>query len=180
MKTRVCKICKKEKDISFFRKQRACKKCVTASRSDYIKEYSESNKEKLEKYRKEYYRKNKSKLLEQNRRYKIKRKRTDKNYKLAMKLRTRMYQALKGNFKSGSAVNDLGCTIEEFKLYLESKFEEGMSWDNWEYNGWHIDHIIPLASFDLTDRSQFLKACHYTNMRPMWGIDNIIKGSSQK
>ena len=73
------------------------------------------------------------------------------------------------------------CKIEkrvaELRDYLESKFQPGMTWDNWTTNGWHIDHIKPLASFDLTDREQFLRACHYTNLQPLWAIDNLKKGS---
>lgn len=58
---------------------------------------------------------------------------------------------------------------------LESKFQPDMNWDNWASDGWHIDHIKPLASFDLTDREQLLIACHYTNLQPLWAKDNIAK-----
>jgi hypothetical protein len=61
-------------------------------------------------------------------------------------------------------------------MHLESKFQYGMNWDNWSFEGWHIDHIVPLASFDLTDRKQLLLACHYTNLQPLWAIDNFSKG----
>jgi hypothetical protein len=98
------------------------------------------------------------------------------NYRLGISLRTRLYQALKGNYKTGSAVKDLGCTIEELKAHLESQFQNGMSWDNYGLKGWHIDHIIPLASFDLTNREEFLKACHYGNLQPLWAKDNLSKG----
>jgi hypothetical protein len=50
-----------------------------------------------------------------------------------------------------------------------------MTWENWTTNGWHIDHIRPLASFDLTDRQQFLVACHYTNLQPLWATENRKK-----
>jgi hypothetical protein len=90
-------------------------------------------------------------------------------------LRNRIRNALKGNYKSGSAIKDLGCSIEYLKNYLESKFQEGMSWENWAHDGWHIDHIKPLASFDLSDRIQFLQACNYTNLQPLWAKDNIAK-----
>ena len=79
---------------------------------------------------------------------------------------------------AGSAVRDLGCTIEELKLYLAAKFQPGMSWENWSFAGWHIDHIRPLASFDLTDSAQFKLAVHYTNLQPLWAKDNFSKGDS--
>ena len=108
----------------------------------------------------------------------------DIEYKIRCNLRTRLWHALKNNQKVGSAVNDAGCTIKELKQYLETKFYphpktiESMSWDNWKIDGWHIDHIVPLASFDLTDRKQFLKACHYTNLQPLWAFENFIKGDN--
>lgn len=97
----------------------------------------------------------------------------DIQYKLAKRLRTRLYHALKHGWKSGSAVEDLGCSILELIQYLERKFTDEMSWEN--YGKWHIDHIIPLTLFDLSDREQLLKACHYTNLQPLWGFDNIRK-----
>jgi len=109
-----------------------------------------------------------------NREYDARRKFNDINYRLRCNLRTRLWQALRGNYKSGSAVRDLGCSIEELKYHLESQFQEGMSWDN--YGEWHIDHIKPLASFDLSDHKQLLGACHYTNLQPLWAEENIKKG----
>jgi len=106
------------------------------------------------------------------------RTKTNIQYKLSKALRSRLYHALQGNQKTGSAVRDLGCSIDELKMHLESKFQSGMSWDNWSFDGWHIDHIKPLASFDLSDRAQLLLACHYTNLQPLWAIDNLSKGDS--
>jgi hypothetical protein len=91
-------------------------------------------------------------------------------------LRKRLNFAIKNNQKSGSAVKDLGCTVQELKIYLESKFTEGMSWDN--YGKWHIDHIIPLNSFDLSDLEQLKKACHYTNLQPLWAEANLAKSDT--
>ena len=90
-------------------------------------------------------------------------------------LRSRLNSAIKRDQKSGSAVKDLGCTIEELKLYLESQFEDNMSWDN--HGEWHIDHIKPLASFDLTNEEELKKACNYTNLQPLWAKDNLKKGA---
>jgi len=61
--------------------------------------------------------------------------------------------------------------------HLESKFQEGMSWENYGKNGWHLDHIIPLSAFDLTDPEQLKIACHYTNIQPLWARDNLVKSN---
>lgn len=108
--------------------------------------------------------------------------RRDKKYnkitrRIADTLRTRMSQLIRKGEKGGSTVKDLGCSIDEFKIYTEKLWSQGMTWDNYGkgQNKWCFDHIKALVSFDLTDREQFLKACHYTNLRPMWWIDNCIK-----
>lgn len=93
-------------------------------------------------------------------------------------MRSRVGDAIRNGQKAGSAVRDLGCTVEELKKHLESRFRPGMTWENWSPTGWHIDHIKPLASFDLTDRAQFLQACCYTNLQPLWAEDNLKKGAS--
>jgi hypothetical protein len=82
---------------------------------------------------------------------------------------------LSGILKKGSPVRDLGCSIDEFRSYLESKWKPGMNWENHSKDGWHIDHIKRLADFDLTDKEQLLRACHYTNLQPMWAEIHRIK-----
>lgn len=110
------------------------------------------------------------------------RMRNDLNFKLTRRLRSRLYCALDGRIKTGSAVSDLGCTIEELRKHLESDFYpnsttgEVMSWGNWSKSGWHIDHVKPLASFDLANPDEFKKACHYTNLQPLWAHENLSKG----
>jgi hypothetical protein len=102
---------------------------------------------------------------------------SDLNFKLSCALRSRVHHAIRGNFKAGSAIRDLGCSIEAFKLYIEKQFKPGMTWENWGHRGevWHLDHKIPLAYFDLIDRVQFLRACHFTNYQPLWALDNLRK-----
>tara|TARA_R100000388_G_C7192536_1_gene134242 strand:+ start:42 stop:800 length:759 start_codon:yes stop_codon:yes gene_type:complete len=165
------------------------------------KKWKEKNKEKVKgykkkwerdniEYRREYYKNNKEAIKERSRKWekenpekRRKRRRewypkTYKNniqFRLGERLRHRLYQALKGNVKNGSAVRDLGCTLEKLKVYLENQFEEGMTWENWKHDGWHIDHVKPLNSFDLTDPEQLKEACHYTNLQPLWWYDNLSK-----
>jgi 5-methylcytosine-specific restriction endonuclease McrA len=99
----------------------------------------------------------------------------DTQFRLEVLLRSRLRDALKNKQKRGSAVRLLGCTIEELITHLETKFSVGMSWES--RGAWHIDHIIPLSSFDLEDFEQLKIACHYTNLQPLWAFDNISKGS---
>lgn len=137
------------------------------------KKYRDKNKEKILIKRKKY----KENHPEYMREYVSRRRKNDIQFKLKGALRHRIYKALKGNPKKYSSVKGLGCTIPELKIYLENKFQEGMSWDNWTYNGWHIDHINPLDSFDMTNEDDLKIVCHYTNLQPMWGDENIRKGN---
>jgi hypothetical protein len=153
----------------------------------YKKNWCEVNKEKLKVQKKNWDIINRDKIKDYKKTNRVKRnsyennkKKTDIQYKLKSSLRTRLYQSINGNFKAGSAVRDLGCTVEQLKQYLESKFLPGMSWDNWTHDGWHIDHIKPLDSFDLIDRNQLLEACHYTNLQPLWAKDNLVKSNKLK
>ena len=109
--------------------------------------------------------------------WQAKRRRTDLQYKLAHNLRKRLTKAIRNNYKAGSAVRDIGCSIVELGQHLEKQLKPGMTWANWSPDGWHIDHIKALSKFDLTDREQFLKACHYTNLQPLWAKDNLAKGN---
>lgn len=86
-------------------------------------------------------------------------------------LRNRLYRAGKKLWASRKTIELLGCSIKEFKLYIENQFVKGMTWEN--YGRWHIDHIIPLASGN--DKE---KLCHYTNLRPLWAKENLRRGKS--
>ena len=88
-----------------------------------------------------------------------------------------MYCAFRCNTKAGHTVELLGCSIEYLRNYLERQFELGMTWDNYGVHGWQIDHIIPLSYFNFSDPDQQKRACHYTNLRPMWAVDNIRKSN---
>ena len=143
------------------------------------REYQIKNKDIIKEKRKIRYHtklKGDPEYLKKNRETRQKRIENDLQYKLKCRLRSRMKTAVRRGFKSGSSVSDLGCSIEFLKEHLTSQFKEGMTWDNWGRTGWHIDHIVPLSAFDLSDREQFLKAAHYTNLQPLWYWENISKG----
>lgn len=182
----LCKICSNIYTKNY--RQRNKEKVRSHNRKSY-----HNNVEKRRSYRKKYYKENKEKLNTYNRKYNQENKKIlnakanvrrkaklhyDLNFKIRLNLRNRMHQALKGNYKSGSAVQDLGCSIDEYIKYIEAKFTEGMTWEN--YGEWHLDHIKPLTSFDLIDRQQFLEAAHYTNYQPLWAEDNLRKGRKEK
>lgn len=112
-------------------------------------------------------------LAKKERSKKNARVKADPRQKLMHALRIRLLRALKGDYKSGSAVRDLGCSIDYFKKWIEEQFQEGMTWDN--HGEWHLDHVRPLYKFDLSDREQLLEAMHYTNYQPLWAIDNMRK-----
>ncbi len=107
-------------------------------------------------------------------------RRQDPQKWIAHMLAARMRRAVRNEYHAGSAVRDLGCSIPEFRIYIETLFQPDMAWNNWGKKGWHLDHIQPLASFDLTGRDQFLMACHYTNYQPLWWLDNLRKGAKSE
>lgn len=105
-----------------------------------------------------------------------KRYREDIQFRLRFRLRVRLLRALKGQKKSQSTVGLIGCSIAQLQAHLESLWQPGMSWANHAHDGWHIDHIVPLSSFDLSDPEQQKAAMNYTNLQPLWALDNISKG----
>ena len=175
--------------------------------NEYLKkqkrEYYEKNKDYILDKQKEYNEKNREERLikqrEYNRTHKEERKARDKArreeirkveneyrrqryandpaFRILISCRTRIRKALEGIGEKIESTKDLiGCPIEQLKSHLESQFVEGMTWDN--YGEWHIDHILPCASFDLTDPEQQKECFHYTNLQPLWAVDNLSKGAS--
>lgn len=197
-----CTKCLKTKELSEFYFNKAhqsyrtkCKECILARMSTYYVLNSSLIKHK----RQLSYRKDPLPAKKASQRWRLLNLHTDKHnkhayhklqmkinpqYKLAHSLRIRLKKAMMGNHKSGSAVRDLGCSIADFKIHLTSQFcsnletGEMMTWDNHGLCGWHIDHIKPLSSFDLSDREQLLEAAHYTNQQPLWWKDNLRKGGN--
>lgn len=139
----------------------------------YKKRNRDENKEAIREYRKQWRLKNIESV-------KIKKKAYRKNYlkdprrKLECSFRGQIKRAFDKNYKSGTWRSLLGCSIDACKKHLESKFQLGMTWENHGNKGWHIDHIRPISSFS----DENLKdAFHFSNLQPLWAVDNLIKGS---
>ncbi len=141
------------------------------------KEYNKKNKEKGAEYRKIYFKKNKRKIIARHNQWAMGKRKDDINYKIKGNLCNRMVQALQRKSKSMTTMKLIGCTIEELKQHLESQFIEDMTFDNYGYYGWHIDHIKPCVLFDLSDPEQQKQCFHYTNLQPLWAKDNLSKGA---
>jgi hypothetical protein len=124
-----------------------------------------------------WYRGNSERAKENSKRSRRKRVSEDINVKLGLALRRRLWMALRGKSCKGSAVRDLGCSLDDLRAHLESLFLPGMEWANWGLRGWHIDHIRPLKEFDLTDQHQRAEACRWSNLQPLWAAQNIGKGA---
>lgn len=203
--TKQCSVCCKDHSLNQYHKKRSaadgyrseCKDCVRI----YQQKYRQPRREKHKEYCRQWYERNRAAVQEYinankerrnansrawNQANPDKRRVADQKYrqavardpvkKLRSVLRSRLISALRGKSKGASAVRDLGCSIDELRVYLESQFTPGMSWANWSKDGWHIDHVRPLSSFDLTDPEQCRQACHYTNLQPLWATENLRKG----
>lgn len=147
---------------------------VTAATKRWI----EKNPEAARVSRKKQYDKDREKHYAYTYAYSKRRRKEDVQYRLGIYLRTRLNTALRRQGGNGSGVRNLGCSVAELKARFETLFQSGMSWDNYGFYGWHIDHIRPLCTFDLTDPLQVAEACHYTNLQPLWAGENLRKSKS--
>jgi len=181
----ICKICKKQTDkiYSSIHKKEILLKAKDwyllhkEERKEYMKKYNRINLSEIALNQHQKYLKNKSKNRIWSKDYVRNRCKTDICYRLKRYLSNRIYYALKDISKSESTMKLVDCSIEFLKSFLESKFTVGMSWDN--YGKWHVDHIQPCITFDLSKPSEQLKCFNYTNLQPLWAKDNLRKGSKR-
>lgn len=90
-------------------------------------------------------------------------------------MRKRLWDALRGTRKTCSTQDLVGCSVEVLQEHLAKQFTDGMTWEN--YGLWHVDHVRPCADFDLSNPAQQRQCFHYTNLQPLWAVDNARKGS---
>lgn len=188
---KVCISCQKELEISnfSFRKdlqnyRNTCKECRRKCHNSWERrnthrkrKYEALNKDAIIKRRKIYYEKNRERLIKQNSDYVKAKRKVNPLFRMESNLRRRLSLAIVacGKNKSHGTQKLLGCSWQELKIYIEGQFQVGMTWDN--YGEWHIDHIRPCSSFDLTNQEEQSKCFHYTNLQPLWAKDNLIKGA---
>lgn len=191
--SKTCSKCKIEKDFSEFPRDKhnktgytsSCKECRYSKTNTWLRENYNQNKEEVLEKNSKWRRDNWEAVYKQrmesgsqargmNKWYHNKGK-YNIQHVLKERLRQRIRNTVTKGYKSASSLKLLGCDIEFFKKHLQKQFTEGMSWDN--YGDWHIDHIIPCDSFDLTIPEEQAKCFHYTNCQPLWAKDNIIKGN---
>lgn len=144
-----------------------------AKRKIYKEKYWIENKEKIKEKNKKYAEEHKKERNVYLKKYRKEREEKDTAYKIMNRLRHRIRESVVN--KWDTTKNLVGCSAEELLKYLESKFQEGMSFNN--YGKWHIDHIRPCASFNLVNEEEQKICFHYTNLQPLWAKDNMRKGS---
>ncbi|MDN6292249.1 MAG: hypothetical protein L0J35_04160 [Tetragenococcus halophilus] len=151
---------------------------------DWQKEYYQKNKQKVRKYKTENAdrirevgkarrKRKKEHIARVQREYTYRRRREDTEFRLLDVCRKRLYKAVKNNRKSAKTIELIGCSTEHLKHHLEKQFKEGMSWEN--YGEWHIDHIMPCASFDFSKPEHQKECFNYMNLQPLWAEENIRK-----
>jgi hypothetical protein len=176
-----CKLCNKLRGIKW-------RKINKLKITKYHKKYYQNNLEKIKNYQQTHSKKRSAYMLKWRsknklhiKRYKHKyeafRKLHNVEYRMLCNLRNRLRLALMSNSKFGKTTELIGCSISKLKNYIEKKFTKGMTWNNYGRNGWHIDHIKPCVKFDLSKKAEQKRCFHYTNLQPLWAVDNIIKGS---
>jgi len=147
--------------------------------SEWYKEWAKENETERKTYSQQWNKDNREHVNKYKRDYERKRRAEDPKYRLGVRTRTAVWQLLKERNinKTNKTFALLGYTIEELMNHLEALFTEGMTWDN--YGEWHVDHKIPMASFNFktTEDREFKLCWCLNNLQPLWGPDNLSKGT---
>jgi len=146
-----------------------------AAKSASDRAYRDRNAEALKVKRQAYYQQNKARILREQAEYSKARASADPAYRLLRRLRKRVWDALVNGYKAAPTLELIGCSVDALMDHLEAQFSDGMTWEN--YGDWHVDHIRPCASFDLTDPAQQRECFHFSNLQPLWAEENIRKGA---
>lgn len=164
------------------------------------KKYQKEHKETIKTTKRKHYLKHKQEILARNKKYQLlhteEHNKSNRKYKkthrheinkyqqhvrdtnIGLRIRgslaLRIWGTVKKGYKSATTMKLVGCSIEFLKIHLQNKFKPGMTWTN--YGAWHIDHIRPCASFDLSKPTEQRKCFNFTNLQPLWAKENLSKG----
>lgn len=143
-----------------------------------IKTWIKENREKYNRRKREYYNENKEKIKERNKKYYTPQYRMKKRMSQQLRYRLKKRGFIKNGLKSFLEI--LPYSFNDFIKSIESKFKEGMNWEN--YGEWHIDHVTPDSWFDYTspDDDGFKKSWSLENLQPLWALENLIKNNKYR
>jgi hypothetical protein len=194
---KLCTVCGKLKSLSDFAncsakkdgKKHGCKQCYGKVEREYRekkkrhragvkKDWRNRNLEHVKAIKRKYREEHPDRIQAYARRYRREREQRDIGYRLRNLLRSRLKSAIGRQYgkKAMLTVELIGCSIEKCRRHIENQFRPGMSWNNLGNKGWHVDHIIPLAKFDLIQPSEQKVAFHFMNLQPLWWYENLKKG----
>ena len=150
-----------------------CFECRSKKNKEQYANMSEKDKAKFLKNQREY---NKSEAGKQAMKKSDKKRMQDPKHRFSVNIRKQLGKSFRANgwSKKTNTYKYIGATKEEFVEHIEAHFEVGMCWDNWGFDGWHLDHRLPLSAAKTEEEAAML--WHYTNLQPMWGNENIAKG----
>lgn len=160
-------------------------------KNEYLKNYTELNKEEIKEYKKEWYNKNKEKIKEKSRKYyqenkekikernrmnRIEKNNSDANYKIKNNVLKNIQDGLKIGFFNNRLEKVLGYTSNDILKHLEKNFIEGMTWDNFgsrfiHIRNWHIHHIVPMKIYNFYNEDEIKKCWSLENLLPRWNDD---------
>lgn len=180
-----CPECGGDKNINGFIKNRLpCRLCINLKMrqykaknkeaiSNYNKEYKLTHKDDISVYNSQYNKTNRKQIQERHTKYLREKRKTDPNYKMGTVMRNRVNKVLNGQKKT-KTLKMLGCSFAFLTEWLEFQFDDTMTFKN---HGpvWHVDHIVPCHSFDLTNESELLECFNWSNLRPYDAHDNMSK-----
>ncbi len=182
---RKCSKCLEVKETTQFNKTKFKKTGIYSSCKDcchkhWDKNWNDPNKRKKKlKQNDRWMKKNRDKFKEYLKIYRKNRRKNDIQWVIRMALSRRIRYAVKKQKteKTSKTKELLGCNLQFFRNYLESKFQEGMNWNNYgnKKNQWSLDHILCCELFDLTDSKQQFFCFNYKNIQPLWHKDNFKK-----
>lgn len=176
-KDKTCDECKKKRTREINKKRYH----EDAAYKEYQRQWKQDQRngeqrEKVLESQRQGYQRRKAAHIETGRIYQQQRRSEDPGYKIAQNQRSRLNKILGGStHKDKTTMEFLGCTRDELIKHLESLFQPGMNWDNYGLHGWHVDHVRPCASFDFTNPKDIAECFHFSNLQPLWCLDNIRK-----